>query len=768
MNDDSVLDVGGVLRLLSRRRKWIYGSVVLFTALAAAVCLIMTPRYKATATLELLKQEEGALAPTGVGSTEGTGDQAEDALNFNLSLQTQVSVLESDELALRVIRELHLVGTEDYNYNPWIKTREVRRAMSLPIDQSPLKRAYVMKRWSRRLKVEAVSGTREITVSFSNPDPTMASLVVNRLLADYVEYRYNVRYQAALRSAAWLQSRLAALKSDVEESENHLVEVQKNTGVYGPDQGHDIVIARLEQLNAEAAVAESNRAGKEAIYKLAKTGDPELIAGLMSGTNQEGGAMGGTSPTLLISLRQQEAELSEEVAEASGKYGAANPKLRELQLKLNSARAEINSEIQRIAGRARQDYMAAVAAEQAANEALEDQKRVAAVDDEQSVAVGIAKHEADSAQEVYQQLLEQARETPILAGVRSTEVNIVDSAAPPGLPSSPIWSLYLALGAFAGMMIGVVAAFVRDSIDTTLRNPEDIEATTQLPVLGIIPRSKTLPKRPRREPHRRSSGLAVNVLFPHVDPPTPSLQGSLSASTSEVMEAFRSVRTSILLSRPDNPRKVFMVTSPLPGEGKSFSSLHLATALAQNGSSVLLVDADLRRGTLSRNLRMSSSTGLSTLLSGGSGERVCRLVEEVPGLSFLAAGLAPPNPAESLGSKKMAQLIQNWRNEYDFVVIDSPPILVVTDATVLSAITDGVVVVVRFALSTRQSITRATRLLVDVGAECFGVLVNGMDVRSSDYQYYSGGYGGESYYGKLSNGAAGAGSLSTAVSEEGL
>jgi capsular exopolysaccharide synthesis family protein len=197
----------------------------------------------------------------------------------------------------------------------------------------------------------------------------------------------------------------------------------------------------------------------------------------------------------------------------------------------------------------------------------------------------------------------------------------------------------------------------------------------------------------------------------------------------------------LMLSRPDNPRQVFLVTSPLPGEGKSFTALQLALVLAENSASVLLVDADLRRGTLSRTIGMSSSSGLSTMFARESTDLPYRSVEWAPGLTFLPAGATPPNPAGSLGSARMSSLIDSWRKSFEYVVIDSPPVLPVTDAVALSPAVDGVVAVVRFAVSSKASIKHAIRLLTNVNSECFGVVVNGMDMRSAEYGYYGSAYG---------------------------
>jgi len=740
--DDTVLDLGGVFRLLSRRRHWVICSVVLFLVLAGMLCFVMTPHYEAKAQIELLKQEDGALVSWGqYGESHAGATHAEDALDFSLSLQTAVSELESDALALRVIKELNLDQTDDFAYMPLIMTPEAKLNLSLPIDHSPARRTYVLKQWSRHLNVQSKAGTRVIDVTFSHRDPAIAAQIVNRLVSDYIDYRYEVRYAAAQRSTEWLNAKLSAAKAQAEESANRFAAASEAAGIYGnADSARDIVVNRLEQLDAAAAQAQSNRAAKEAVYKLAQSGDPELVTGLV-GAGQ-GPNSSGSLPTLLINLRQQEADLNAQYAEAATKYGPDNPKLLQIGNKLQTARAEVKAEIERIAGRARQEYMAAVSSEAEANRVLAEEKQTASDVQKMTGNYGIAKNEADSAQALYQRLLETTRETPIVAGLRSTDVNILNPAVPPGKPASPIVPLYLAAGAFVGTIVGIAGAFVRDSVDTSLRNPEDIEQMTQLPVLGVVPRAKldwsrnSRGKRKmveRRRPHNGMQGLQLSSAMSQIAPAIPAL----SESRSPVMEAFRSVRSSILLSRPDNPRRVFMLTSAQPGEGKSFSALHLAAALAQNGDTVLLVDADLRRETLSQNLKMAFRTGLSTLIAGTSNSGSYRRLAALPGLTFLCAGATPPNPAELIGSRKTAQLIEEWRQKFDYVVIDSPPILPVTDAALLSHVVDGVVLIARFAVSKQQALSRAIRIMRGVRAVCFGVVVNDMDKQSSEYGYYA-------------------------------
>jgi capsular exopolysaccharide synthesis family protein len=363
-----------------------------------------------------------------------------------------------------------------------------------------------------------------------------------------------------------------------------------------------------------------------------------------------------------------------------------------------------------------------------------EQKAIASRMNQQSIMYTIAKHEAESNRALYDSLLQKLKGADVLAGFHSSELNIVDPAVVPGRPTKPRVPLYLAVGALAGLTLGMIAAFVVEAMDRTMRNPEEIETTTQTPILGIIPQARISPGIERKHwlkeyrPNDRNGA-------------EPNTNRFFSPDVCAVADAFRWVRTSLLLAQPDEPPKVLMVASAVPQEGKSFASLNLAAALAQNGSKVLLVDADLRRGTLSRMVKHQSGIGLSEMILGGVGRAPYWQMDEVPGLIFVPAGALLGSPAELLGSGKMASIIQSWRGEFSYVVIDTPALLPVPDAVVLSPHVDAVVIVARFAFTQRQFIVRAIRVLRDAQVKRISVLVNAMDPHSAEYSYYGGSHG---------------------------
>ena len=706
ITDESDFD----LQPLLRRRVWIYYCTAGMLALAALVCVFMTPRYTAVSQIEMLKQDTGNLAL----GTAGSSEEGSDGLNFNLNLQTQIAVLKSDTLAWQVLKGLNLTGP----------TQSAEPT-------SDKNAAKLLKNFQKNLKVDAVSGTRLIEVSYTDRNPKMAADVVNRLVSDFVEYTFQVRYNATNKATEFLRQQMVDLKSQVEKSQERAAQLEKDSGIFGQDEHHNIVLTRLEQLNNEVTTAEADRVIKQNIYKLSQSGNPELVASISGGQGGTGTSDILNSAAVINNLRQQEATLNAEYADASSKYGPAYPRLIQLKERLDSVRTSIAKELRKMTDRAKNGYELAAARENAAKQAFADQKAVAARMNDKATDYLIAKHEADSSRVLYEQLLGKLKEADVLAGLHSSKLHVVDMARPPIHPSRPNVPLYLALGVVAGMGIGVICAFVAEAMDRTVRDVEGIEASTYIPVLGVTPQSVLPPKAGLKRlagggPGRGDGNSLVESL-----------------RNPSVAEAFRSLRTSILLSQPGEPAKIVMVTSGMAQEGKSFTSLNLAAALARNGSRVLLVDADLRRGTLSRALDQDSGMGLSQVLSADVGpEDAYRMIDEIPGVTFLSAGKTPRCKSELLESELMSAVLENWRDRYDFVVIDTPPVLPVTDAVALSPKVDFVVVVVRFAVTNQQSILRTVRLLKNARAAQIGVLVNAMNVRSPEfYRYYgSGGY----------------------------
>lgn len=717
--------------VLQKRRWTIFACAAAMLVLALAVSLYMTPKYEAVSVIEVNKENADML-----GLDDMTGMMGgSDSLDYNVSLQTQADVLKSDTLAFQVAQQLELEKRREFALPGWSSTEPVKAELQLPLEKAPLRQQRIREAFEQNLTVKTIPGTREIRVRFLSPDPQVAADVVNTLVNDYMEQYFRTRYSATAQASDWLGKQLSDLKTQVETSQEKLNHYQKKAGILGTDETRNVVMAKLEELNQQLTAAEANRILKETVYQLTKTGNAELISGMAGSSliGPQGAAAGANSLALIQNLRAQEADLKAQYAQAATKYGSAYPKLIQMRNQLQQLDSDVRTEIGKVAARAQNDYIAAKHAESMLRTSFNKQKTEANRLSDSAIQYTIMKREVESGRQLYQDLLKKLKEAGVLAGLRSTNIVVVDPGRLSAKPVQPNFPLNLALGLGIGLLGGVVLAFVRDSIDNTVSTPAQAEEITSLPSLGFVP----------------MLGNGHGRLHLPIGKKVPLEYSILENPSSQLAEAFRALRTSLLLSNIDSPPKTILVTSALPQEGKSTTSLNLAIALVQQGARVLLIEGDLRRPTLHSRLNITFPTLSGALASRNGNRPTITQHPRVPGLFFLPSGPRPPFPAEALASERMKELLSTWREEFDFVVIDSPPLLTVTDAVMLSRSADAVLLVVRSEQTTKQSLLRARDLLRRAQASLVGVLVNDMNVNSPDYYEYCGYYGskyGKEYY----------------------
>jgi succinoglycan biosynthesis transport protein ExoP len=698
-----------------RRRGRILIGVTLALTLLGLLYSFVTPRlYKSEAKLEILKQD----AASEFGDpAEASNSAAADALDFNLAEQTEVDVLESRNMALRVVHELHLDSTRDYQLAD--DSAESGRAL----EQSPRRLAHVLEKFDKRLHVSAVSGTRLISVSFLDRDPERAAQVVNQLLADFIEYNYQVRFTASSQATSFLSGELQQMKAQVDVAQANVVKLQQQSGIYGVDETNNAVNARLEQLNAQLTAAQANLVLKRSVYELAITRSPEVLAGMIGA--QGTGANTVNAPLQL--LRQQQAEAAATFAELNAHYGPEYPKVVQAGQRLESIQQSTHNEIERLVGQATAEYKVAADTEAAAARALHEQEAVASQMNHDAILYTSAKHEADSSRDLYEQLLRRLKEAGVLAGMHSTNLNILDPAVPADKPAQPMTILYTLVGSLVGLMMGIFAAFTAEAMDNTVREPQKIEDAMGVPVLALIPPvDRSMPKIALQSLRRGSAG------------PEWQYQMTARSPRSTVAETFRVLRTAILTGMPAQQSRVLGVTSTSEGEGKSFTTFNLAAAFAQSGRSVVVVDADLRKRTLTKALGFDRLNGLAEAVSELNWQKYITAYEETPGLYVLPAGQPGYFPADILGSVMMGSLLANLRSRFSVVLIDTPSILPVTDTVSLSSLVDALMIVAKCGHTAQHSLVRTRSVLQRSGARVLGVVLNGMDFNSSDFYYYWG------------------------------
>jgi capsular exopolysaccharide synthesis family protein len=736
--------------------------------LAVIATLVMRSTFASTATIELNKSSNSM----DLGLGESLGQQIGSETDLQTDLATETAILKSDSLALAVIRKLGLTSQP-----PFVQKGEDASTPELSPEFSPETRTRLLRIFSSHLKVDSIRGTRLIKVTFESHDPNQAAQIANAMIDSYKSQYLQSHYEASSEASDWLTKQLSELKANVEDSEKKLTDFEKESGILSFQTGlvgangqpsggggeiHSTVLQKLDALNTELTMAEANRIQKEAIYRIARAGNGEAIVALgatplaTSGNSMVITQGGGTSNLEILQQRQNELKVS--LADAATSFGANNRHLKEIETQISALDEEIQKEIEEIVRRAKADLELAQQTEDEIRHRFELQQEEASKLNEKTVEFAVLSQEAASRKKLYEDLYTKLQEANVSAGIKATNITIVDPARPSSKPvrPDPVFNLFLAL--LGGMFVGLASAFTVDNVDRTVVNPLEVEEITRIPVIGIIPTfgdsSKGYGSYGSYGAYGASRRKERSKSAPQVsDIPEPIWM--LNHPESVAAEAFRSLRTSILLSRPKAPPRVILVTSCIPGEGKSTVTANLAVSFAQHGKKVIIMEADMRRPSMKHVLDVSNESGLSNVLA------CTHTLDEatlhgvyVPTLDVLPAGPRPPMPSEILGSAAFDSLLEQLRSRYDVVLIDSPPALLLTDAVSIASKTDAAVWVARAGVITRPYLARAAQLIERNGMPVIGFVLNRMDKSVDPYGYgYGYGYGYEyknygAYYGE--------------------
>jgi capsular exopolysaccharide synthesis family protein len=709
-------------RILQKRKWVILATFAIVFSLSAIGVLSETRIYQATSKVAIFPE-----VPNVLGFKDGIENNYPD-FDYEAALETQVAILRSDALALKVIEAMRL-----YRDPRFTTVRQDLPEPSLPdssMQPDPTQAASLLGAFHGGLSIQLIPSTRLILVSYTHPDPRFATEITNTLVKTFIEENFRTKYDSASQTSDWLNRELADLQLKVQTSEEKLVRYQKDHGILGVDEKQNIVTEKLGELNKELTEAEMDRIEKEADYRLAINGDPASLTRATPDGRNAGG--------LLDKLREKEADLETQYAMATTEFGSGYPRVSELSNQLKQVRAAISAEKTKMQEKMRDGYLAASQRESLLESAFNQQKQEANKLNESAIEYTVLKRDAETNRQLYQDLLQRLKEAGVSAGLRSSNIRIVDIARIPTQPISPNVHRSLVLGFLLGLSLAIGLALVLESFDNTVRSVDEVSTVSTLPALGTIPLQLANDGPFRKVTLTISTDAEESGKLALVTYERPKSQGA---------EAYRALRTSILLSSFGAPPKVILVTSAMPQEGKTTISANTALVLAQRGSRVLLVDADLRRPGVHKLFGLRSQAGLSTLISGSSQvEDAIVPCPEVPSLWILPAGPIPPQPAELLGSTVMRDYIARWRNEFDHIIIDTPPCLSVTDAVLLSPEADRVILVARSGQTTRPALRRACDLLLQVNARVMGIVLNALNLRTAEGYYYYGGRYSKAYY----------------------
>jgi capsular exopolysaccharide synthesis family protein len=708
----AALPLRELLRILHKHRLMILAVVAVMFTVVAVVTYRIQPVYEAAARIEIN------------GETPDLSNLRELFMQMPSTddyIQTQVRILQSDDLAMQTVRALRLY--ED----PQFAVRPAGSNANAPFTTTEELR--LIDAFHRHLAVSVVRNSRLVEVRFESTVPKQAADAVNTLSDLYVENNFRKKYESAMQASDWMANQLRELKVKMEQSHEALVKYERENQIFALDQGQNVTVSKLADLNKTLTDAEADRMGKESQYQLVQTHRLDDLAAVM----QNG---------MIQQLQQQRSQAASTLAEERGTLGPKHPKVMQSERQLQELDAQLEAQKQAVAARIQSDYQAALSREQLLRKAFDQQKNEANTLNSKLVEYSLLRRDYETNQQLYEGLLQRLKEAGIASGLRSSNIHVVDRARPPISPVRPRKSLNLMLSLIVGLALGCALALFNEYLDNSVKIPEDVEQLVNQPVLGIIPAVSSVAAYPRRKPLPRTvAGSSAT-----------SELATVSQPQSVVSEAYRALRTSILLSTSRHAPQLILISSGQPREGKTTTALNLAITLAQRGDRVVLIDTDLRRPRIHRSFQMSNDRGLSTFLtSQAAAEDLARPVRQVPNLFVITSGPTPPNPAELLSSEPLEVLFAELRRHFDFIVLDSPPAITVADSLILAAHADGVMLVVHGGVTTRETLRHTTKLMTSVNARLLGVVLNNVDVRSVDYKYYYSNYYGD-YYRHLLNG----------------
>lgn len=681
-----------------RRRAW---SILLFilavTAATGIITLRLTPIFEATATLYVDRQEARGI----VGNeSQATAVSSAESEQF---LASQIRLIQSDSVVRPVAERFDLLEKEKQLTVPGEKAR----AQDAPI-------------LLKNLRVTRPVNTTLLQLSYRSTDPRLAADVANHVAQSYIEHTYNIRIRSSASISKFMERQIEELRAKMESSSERLARLEREMNVINPEEKTNILSARLLQLNTEYTKAQSERVAAEAAHNSTRGGDME--AAQISGQGEQ-----------LKRLMDRRNECGERFSEIKTHFGPNHPEYRRAFAAVNELDRQIAEMRSSIARRVEVQFREVLAREQMLARSVAETKAEYDTINLRSFDYQRAKREADADKQLYEELVRKIREAGINAGFQNNTVRVADPARAPWKPVFPKMWLNLLLAFIFSSAVAAAAALLGDSLDNTIRDPEQVSQTLRTHMVGTLPATKNA-KELLLAP-ARGDALESGSLLPA------RISAAADRQFSGYEEAVRTLRSSILLADFDRRLRTMFLTSATAGEGKSTTAGHLAVAHAEQGRRTLIVDCDLRRPTQHKLFGFTITTGLSNVLQGEISWRDAVLQPSAAGmLDLITAGPPSRRAADLLGSR-MAELIDEWQKEYDLVILDGPPLLGFAESLQIAVIADGVLVVTRAGQTNRKAVAAAISTLQHLRANVVGLVLNQVKKNMSDHYYYYGYHG---------------------------
>lgn len=686
------------------RRKWIVITFLIAVITTVTVgTFMMRPQYKSTVTIKIDKENPNILSFKDVVGLE----RAEEDY-----YQTQYKILKSRNLAKRVIRSQRLY--EHPEFSPVRKQEKPDDIVPALLKQTSILQdenvsSSLVNTFIERLDVSPLQKSRLVNVSFVSYDPELSARVANAIGQAFIELNIESKFEATHQARAWLEKQLQGLKAKVERAEeelneyaarNEIIFIEKTDEKGIGTDSENIVTKKLSELSTELTEATSERISKEALYREIISGEPDSSSVVMSNP-------------LIMELKKTHASLESEYNELLKIYKPDYPKMVRLKEHMNQIKKKLDQETKKVVSSVKKDYEVALKREQKLKAALDSQKKMALELNQRAIQYQILKREADTNKELYNGLLQRLKETGVSASLTASNIQVLDKAEIPKSPFKPRKTLNIMLSLIVGLLGGIGLAFFVEYLDNTIKTPEDVEKRVYLPPLGLVPQ------------HADNNGKLPVEYIAH------------SNANSPIAEAYRSIRTFLLLSTGGKPPRIIMVTSPSREEGKTTTSVNTAISLTKSDIKVAIIDADMRKPRLHHVFSLDNKLGLSSFLSGNVefGDGIIKETN-IDNLHVITSGPIPPNPAELLGSYRFRDLLHALYSLYNFIIIDTPPVIGISDPLIISTHTDGVMLVVKSGKTPKEAAQEARRLLGNVNAKVLGVVLNSINQSAMRYSYY--------------------------------
>jgi capsular exopolysaccharide synthesis family protein len=684
--EDGAFDIAAYWLIILKHRWTIISVLVSALVLGAVVTLLTKPTYTSKITLQIDREAEKVVSREDVTPSDNRDEEF---------FQTQYGLLKSRALAERVGETLGLMNNDAFE--------KTMRGRPPPASESAnLRRDNVVRLLQTHQDVLPERGSRLVTVGFRSPDPSLSARIANSFGESFIAAGLDRRFESSSYARDFLAKRLEQVKAKLEESERALVAYAASQGIVqltgdghpgDPQAGQSLAGANLETFNASLAAARTERIKAQERWNQAQTAGVGLTEILQSPTIQ--------------AISQEHAKLLAEYQDKLRIFKPAYPDMLQLKARVDETGKQLDIEADNIRAALKGQYLAALANERALEAQVSGSKSAVMDLRSRSIRYTILQREVDTNRTLYDGLLQRYKEVGVAGGVSPNNISIVDRAEPPRRPSAPRPVMNMLLAGLGGLSLGVLLAFVREALDQAVRSPEDVERILALPLLGAVPQLKR-----------------------GVQP-----KEALADPRSPISEAYHSLRSALQFSTADGFPKTLLVTSALPGCGKSTTAYAISHYLARLGFRVLIVDADLRKPGLRNLFGADDRLGLTHILTGSASLRDATQATESPNLFLVTSGPPPPNPAEILAGSRLSSLVAEAAGLFDMVIFDGPPVVGLADAPMMGAVVVGTLLVVEANRTTRVQEQTALRRMTRAGANILGVLLTRHNPTHSHYGY---------------------------------